>query len=106
MKMTDLMPTAHHHAGKLIHLLETWVESGAVRITSGRQWELCRWGRRWSSLWARDVLSWDCHIDRANDPGGWDRPIRDWHDARWLQRQRFENSEGNTSYSWTLINKL
>ena len=50
-----------------------------------------RWGK-WSTLWARDVLSWDSHITRARDLQCWNKPLRDWHDGSWLQRQRVEHS--------------
>ena len=49
------------------------------------------WGR-WSRLWAKDIIKWEEHIFRANDPKNWCLPLRQWHGEAWLRQQRFDNS--------------
>ena len=48
----------------------------------------------WSKMWASSVISWGSHVDRGHDRGAWSRPLLQWHDLDWLERQRRAASSG------------
>ena len=44
---------------------------------------------RWSQVWRRRAVEWDDHIVRAHSPHSWPSLLRFFHDADWLNEQRF-----------------
>jgi hypothetical protein len=47
---------------------------------------------RWSHAWARSVISWDAHVQRAHDDGAWSHVLRDWRSGQWLILRRLLHS--------------
>jgi len=47
---------------------------------------------KWSELWAKDVLSWQAHVQRRHDTNVWSPQILGWRGQEWLSIQRMWNS--------------
>ena len=74
---------------------ETWDSfQRRRRIFAGRQ---CRAVGLWSDIWARSLLDWKAHIDRANDSGVWAKHCVAHRNSDWLLWTRaVESGSGRT----------
>ena len=79
-----------------------------VRPRQGESWEAFRKRRTtatrkvadatgsWSNDWKSALLSWHGHVQRANDPGAWNKAAFEHKGQMWLLEQRLSNSTGGS----------
>ena len=88
------------------HLIGTFLSVPPCPFESSEQYfqrrstacdRVARTSSLWSIAWARSVVNWREHVERAHDPGAWSQSILNWHDIAWLQEQRVANSTGTAS---------
>ena len=56
---------------------------------------------RWSENWRKHVVTWQLHLERGHDGGGWAHKLMPWRGEHWLAQRRVEASRGGLSLTGT-----